>query len=105
MVEQHGQQQRFAMKQISKRKLRNARLVKEILTERTIMKEFQSPFMVSLHYSFQDLSNCYFVTELATGGDLHNFLYNTQEPEKAYLFQQTREEGPRFVFACIVLAI
>jgi hypothetical protein len=35
---QHHQHKRLAMKQIAKKKLRNARLVKEILIERTIMK-------------------------------------------------------------------
>lgn len=69
------------------------------------MKEFQCEFLVGLHCAFQDQHNCYFVTELASGGDVHSFLYNTHEPEKERLFQNTREEGPKFIFACIVLAI
>jgi hypothetical protein len=41
------------------------------------MKEFKSKFLLSLNSSFQDQHNCYFVTELASGGDVHSFIYNS----------------------------
>lgn len=94
-----------ALKQIAKRKLRNARLVQEILTEKSIMVTFKSDFLLNLHCSFQDHINCYFVTDFARGGDMDSFIYRRDASEKDTAFRASGEVGPRFIFACIVEAI
>lgn len=69
------------------------------------MVTFKSDFLLSLHLSFQDQVNCYFVTDFARGGDLDSFIYRRDNSEKDTTFKSSQEVGPRFIFACIVQAI
>ena len=43
-------------------------------TERAVMLHLNSPFIVKLHYVFQDESNLYFIMTYASGGDLSHLL-------------------------------
>ena len=40
------------------------------MREKELMTKLKSPFLMSMHYSFADEENLYFVMDLMTGGDL-----------------------------------
>ncbi|CAH8488799.1 unnamed protein product [Schistosoma turkestanicum] len=82
--------------------LKKARLVcnekdkAHTVSERNILEMLQHPFLVKLHYAFQNRSNLYIVLEYCHGGELFNYL----EREGALL-----ENAACFYASEIVLAI
>ncbi|CAH8841733.1 unnamed protein product [Trichobilharzia szidati] len=82
--------------------LKKARLVcnekdkAHTVSERNILEILQHPFLVKLHYAFQNHSNLYIVLEYCHGGELFNYL----EREGALL-----ENAACFYASEIVLAI
>ncbi|KAH0577626.1 Kinase, AGC NDR [Spironucleus salmonicida] len=64
----------YAMKVISKQKISNPQDGVRIRTERTVMLNFQSPFVVKLYYAFQTDNDLYFVMDYASGSDFSNLL-------------------------------
>ncbi|CUG35280.1 serine-threonine protein kinase, putative [Bodo saltans] len=66
--------QLFAIKKISKRKIKEAGSVEQTFTERQILASLKHPFLVRLHQAFQSASDLYFVLQFAHGGDFRTFL-------------------------------
>jgi serine/threonine protein kinase len=60
----------FAIKQISKTKVKKQDYLDLILNEKNIMKDLYFPFISNLYCTFQDESNLYFVIDYFSGGDL-----------------------------------
>ena len=85
-----------AMKMISKASLGSTRAVEQVIEENKILQTLRHPFIVGLHYAFQDTSHFFFVLTYAGGGDLLTFLE---------LRGQMVESTARLVTAEVVLAL
>nr|CAH8842034.1 unnamed protein product [Trichobilharzia regenti] len=87
----------YAMKVLKKARLVcNEKDKAHTVSERNILEILQHPFLVKLHYAFQNHSNLYIVLEYCHGGELFNYL----EREGALL-----ENAACFYASEIVLAI
>eukprot|EP00768_Dysnectes_brevis_P006585 gnl/Dysnectes_brevis/5242_a7451_474.p1 GENE.gnl/Dysnectes_brevis/5242_a7451_474~~gnl/Dysnectes_brevis/5242_a7451_474.p1 ORF type:complete len:905 (+),score=236.99 gnl/Dysnectes_brevis/5242_a7451_474:69-2783(+) len=64
----------LALKQIDKDRIGNPKEGLRIRTERAVMLQISSPFIVSLHYAFQDATSLYFAMDYAPGADLKRLL-------------------------------
>ena len=56
------------MKVMKKQLIKNAKQKFYTLSEMNIMKNFSNPFLVKLHYSFQDDEKLYFIMDFMQGG-------------------------------------
>ncbi len=88
--------QLFAMKQISKQKLKSEKYINLIITERNILKELHNPFISNLYCTFQDENNLYFILDYFSGGDLRYYLYK----EKKF-----SENQIKFFTACLIVSL
>ena len=88
--------QLFAMKQISKQKLKSEKYINLIITERNILKELHNPFISNLYCTFQDEYNLYFILDYFSGGDLRYYLYK----EKKF-----SENQIKFITACLIVSL
>ncbi|RNF27002.1 putative serine/threonine protein kinase, putative,protein kinase [Trypanosoma conorhini] len=64
----------FALKKISKRKVREEGCVQCTFTERQLLASLRHPFLVRLYQAFQSRTHLYLVLEFAQGGDMYFFL-------------------------------
>ena len=62
----------FAMKEMSKARIIDRKSVKLVIAEREILSQMNHPFIINLHFSFQDTNNLYLIMDLAKGKDLRN---------------------------------
>ena len=60
----------YALKQISKAKIIEKKSERAIKYERDLLAKIHHPFIVNMHYSFQDYEYLYIVLDLLNGGDL-----------------------------------
>ncbi len=44
--------------------------VQSVINERVLLSQFNSPFIVNIHFAFQDRDTLYLVLDLMEGGDL-----------------------------------
>ena len=44
--------------------------VQSVMNERVLLSQFTSPFVVNMHFAFQDRDTLYLVLDLMEGGDL-----------------------------------
>lgn len=86
----------LAMKEMSKARIIDSKSVKTIIAERDILSKTNHPFIVNLHFSFQDLNKLYLVTDLAKGKDARKHL--------KYL-KQMNEEQTKFITGCTILSL
>jgi len=86
----------YAMKVMKKRRGLQKRHIDRILAERDVMAFAGNPWIVELHYSFQDQKNLYLVMEFMQGGDLMGILIR---------HDLLSEEQTQFYIAEIALAI
>ena len=86
----------FAMKEMSKAKIIDRKSVNLIMLERDILSKLNHPFIINLHFSFQDQDKLYLVMDLVKGEDLRNYLINKK---------QMNEEQTKFVIGCVVLGL
>jgi serine/threonine kinase 32 len=88
----------FAVKQLSKIPVLATNNVAMLMNERDLLASMTDhPFVVNLHYAFQDPIYCYLVLDLQLGGDLG---YHLQKNRKPYGPERTR-----FYVACIAIAL
>lgn len=64
----------YAIKVIKKKMFRDAMRIKDALNEKNIMAKASHPFIVKLHYSFQDKRNIYYAMDYLKGGILLRFM-------------------------------
>ena len=83
----------YALKEMSKTKVIDKKSEKSINGEREFLSYLHHPFIVNMHYAFQDHENLYLVMDLLTGGDLR---YHCSR------YRSFSEEQTRFFLACII---
>jgi serine/threonine protein kinase len=83
----------YAMKEMRKDLIVSKRSVPSIMNERRLLGILKHPFIVNLHYAFQNLEHLYLVIDLMSGGDLRFYLVKHRE---------MREEALKFLTACII---
>ncbi|KAE9412816.1 hypothetical protein Angca_003804, partial [Angiostrongylus cantonensis] len=87
----------YAMKVLSKEHIRKKNEVKHVMAELNVLKaNFHHPFLVSLHFSFQNKDKLYFVLDHLNGGELFSHL------QKEKHFSESRS---RFYAAQIASAL
>ena len=64
----------YALKQMSKAKIIDKKSERSIKYERDLLTKINHPFIVNMHYAFQDYENLYLVMDLLNGGDLRYHL-------------------------------
>lgn len=72
----------YAMKMLSKFEMIKRSDSAFFWEEREIMAHTTSPWIVKLHFAFQDAKNLYMVMDYMAGGDLVNLMSNYDIPEK-----------------------
>jgi len=50
--------------------------VQSVMNERVLLSQLNSPFLVNMHYAFQDRDTLYLVLDLMEGGDLRYHIGN-----------------------------
>lgn len=87
----------YAMKVLKKDQIEKGNQQSHIRIEREILiKTSKHPFVVTMHYAFQNERNLYFVLDYCNGGELFNLLQKRK---------RLNEEETRFYAAQLVLAI
>ena len=87
---------KFAMKRISKTKSLLENSYKDIINERNLLSKTSHPFLVQMHFSFQDENYLYMINSLMRGGDLR-YWYS-----KKISFS---ENQCKFIISCIILGL
>ena len=83
----------FALKEMSKRKIIDKKSEKSINNERVFLSKLHHPFLVNMHFAFQDIDNLYLVIDILNGGDLRFHCSR---------YRNFSEEQTRFFIACLV---
>ena len=60
----------FALKEMSKVKIIDRHSIESITNELKILSNLKNPFIINMHFAFQDYSNLYLVMDYLKGGDL-----------------------------------
>ena len=92
-VQEKKTKELYALKEMSKTKIIDKKSEKSINGEREFLSYLHHPFIVNMHYAFQDHDNLYLVMDLLTGGDLR---YHCSR------YRSFSEEQTRFFLACII---
>ncbi|KRX11179.1 Protein kinase-like domain [Pseudocohnilembus persalinus] len=98
LVRYKENQQFYAMKIILKEKITNQKQKTHAITERYILEKIDFPFIVQLHYSFQNKTKLYLAVDYMSGGELFFHL----KKNKGMKFSETQT---RFYAAEILLAL
>ena len=86
----------FALKEMSKQKILDKKSEKFINNELLLLKKLYHPFIVNMHYAFQDNYNLYLVIDFCAGGDLR---YHCSR------YRIFSEEQTRFFISCIIFGL
>ena len=86
----------YAMKKMSKCKIIDKRSERSIKAERDLLSIMNHPFIINMHFSFQDADFLYIAMDLLTGGDLRYQIFK----QKIFFEEQTK-----FIISCIILSL
>ena len=86
----------YAMKAMSKTKIIDKRSEKSVKAERDLLERMNHPFIINMHFSFQDNEHLYIAMDLLTGGDLRYQLC---------IKKKFSEQETKFFLACIILSL
>jgi serine/threonine protein kinase len=86
----------YAMKKMSKCKIIDKRSERSIKAERDLLSIMNHPFIINMHFSFQDNDFLYIAMDLLTGGDLRYQIFK----QKIFFEEQTK-----FIISCIILSL
>ena len=86
----------FALKEMQKVRVVSKRSVNSVMNERKLLASLHHPFIVNMHYAFQDRENLYLVLDYMRGGDLRYHLTRNRT---------FTEQQARFMSACIILGL
>ena len=78
---------------MSKKKIIDKKSEKSINNERIFLSKLHHPFLVNMHFAFQDQDNLYLVIDILNGGDLRFHCSR---------YRRFSEEQTRFFIACMV---
>ena len=81
---------------MSKLKVLDKKSEKSINSEREFLSKLHNPFIVNMHYAFQDAENLYLVMDLMPGGDLRFHISR---------HKKFSEEQTRFFICGIIIAL
>lgn len=96
LVQKKDTEEFFAMKVLKKESISKETQRLHTMAERKILQEIDSPFVVKLHYAFQNPDKLYFVMDFLNGGEMFTHL------RKKIKFSEKRA---RFYAAEIILAL
>ena len=86
----------YALKEMSKLKIIDKKSEKSINSEREFLSKLNHPFIVNMHYAFQDKENLYLVMDLLSGGDLRYHISR---------YHKFSEEQTRFFMSNMIYAL
>ncbi len=86
----------YAMKEMSKAKIIDKRSEKSVKSERDLLSTMDHPFIINMHFCFQDSDHLYIAMDLLTGGDLRYHICK---------IRKFNEEQTKFFIACIILSL
>ena len=86
----------YALKEMSKLKIIDKKSEKSINSEREFLSKLHHPFIVNMHYAFQDKENLYLVMDMLSGGDLRYHISR---------YRKFSEEQTRFFISNIIYAL
>ena len=86
----------FAMKEMSKTKIIDKKSEKSVKYERDLLAIMHHPFIINMHFCFQDNDFLYIGMDLLTGGDLRYHLVRRRK---------FNEEETKFFMGCIILTL
>ena len=86
----------YALKEMSKLKIIDKKSEKSINSEREFLSKLHHPFIVNMHYAFQDKQNLYLVMDILNGGDLRFHISR---------YHKFSEEQTRFFIANIIYSL
>ena len=95
-VEHKQTKQPYALKEMSKLKIIDKKSIKSIKSELELLSQMESPFIVNMHYAFQDKENLYLVMDYLSGGDLRFHLTR---------HNKFSEEQTRFFICGLILSL
>ena len=76
----------YAMKILKKKDFyKNEKSEESVKTEKMVLMKSKHPFIVQLHYSFQDKTSLYYVLDYIEGGELFKYL----RQKKVFSFEET----------------
>ena len=86
----------FALKEMSKLKIIDKKSEKSINSERLFLTKLHHPFIINMHFAFQDSDNLYLVMDMLSGGDLRYHITK---------YKRFSEEQTRFFIANMIHAL
>lgn len=89
--------QHFALKAMSKARLKHVGLIRHVEREKEVMLECTTPFAVNLVATFADKHYIYMLMETVMGGELFTFLQSRTYP--------LSESSAKFYAGCVILAL
>lgn len=95
-VEMKRAKELYAMKEMQKLRVISKRSVHSVMNERKILEVLNHPFIVNMHFAFQDRENLFLVLDLKNGGDLRFHI------SKARKFSEIQG---KFLIACILCGL
>ena len=87
----------YALKEMSKIKLIKKKSVHWIMNERNLLAILKHPFIINMHYAFEDREKLYILIDLITGGDLR---YHMRQKKLKF-----NEEQLKFIVGWVVAAL
>ena len=81
---------------MSKLKILDRSSLFSIKSEHTLLSLLSHPFLINMHYSFQDINNLYLVLDLKSGGDLRY---------QICLKKNFNENETKFLISCMILQL
>ncbi|CAD8048911.1 unnamed protein product [Paramecium primaurelia] len=95
-VEMKQTKKEFALKEMIKAKIISKRSVNSVMNEKFLLEHLRHPFIVNMHFAFQDRENLYLVLDLLRGGDLRFHIGK---------LKRFTEDQAKFFACCILLAL
>ena len=86
----------YALKVMSKLKIIDKKSIKSIKSELELLSNMNSPYIVNIHFAFQDKENLYLVMDFLSGGDLRFHISR---------HKKFSEEQTRFFICGLILAL
>jgi len=74
LVKKHDTGEILALKVLKKEVIEKRKQEEHIKTERNVLVDIQHPFVIKLHYAFQNPRKLFFALEYCPGGELFNLL-------------------------------
>ena len=86
----------YALKEMSKLKIIDKKSIKSIKSELELLSNMESPYIVNMHFAFQDKENLYLIMDYLSGGDLRFHISR---------HKKFSEEQTRFFICGIILSL